>query len=260
MGPASSTNLHHQEQVMGTIITIDLYNEAGIDPSSVRDRLRGATDSLHRDDRTFSTWKHESPVSRLRRGEISLGEAPLEVTEVLELCGVAKDLTHGWFDPWALEGGVDPTGYVKGWAARRALDHFRDADLDGAMVNAAGDIASFGGPVRGARFRIGIVQPSSPTELACVVETDGSIATSGAYERGDHLFNPFTGECETRVASASVSGSDLGLCDALATALVLGGDEVLEILRGVLGYEGFTIGHDGKRCSTEGFAFASMNP
>ena len=252
-------NFCHQEQVMGTIVTIDLYGHEGVDPSLVGSSLRAAVASLHKDDRTFSTWKHESPVSRLRRGEISLGEAPLEVTEVLELCGLAKEITHGWFDPWASADGVDPTGYVKGWAADRALHCFRDLGLDGAMVNAAGDIASFGSPGLGAPFRIGIVKPTATSELACVVELDGSIATSGAYERGSHLFNPFTGASETAVASASVRGSDLGLCDALATALVLGGDEVLDYVRGVRGYEGFTIGHDGEWRSTDGFIFAPLS-
>ena len=75
-------------------------------------------------DDVFSTWKPESPVSRLRRGEIGLGDAPPEVAEVLELCRRAREASDGWFDPWAMPGGVDPTGLVKGWAVERALDEF----------------------------------------------------------------------------------------------------------------------------------------
>ena len=256
MDSGTPKTLRHEEQVMGTVVTIDFF-AADLNPSRFADELNDAIASLHRDDRNFSTWKHESPVSRLRRGEIGLGETPSDVVEVLELCGVAKEITRGWFDPWASPGGVDPTGYVKGWAAGRALDCFRNLDLDGVMVNAAGDIASFGGPGGGEPFRVGIVKPTSPRELACVVELRGSIATSGAYERGEHLYSPFSGENTTRVASASVTGSDLGLCDALATALVIGGTEVLDYVRETPGYEGFTIGHDGKWSATEGFAFAS---
>ena len=76
-------------------------------------------------DDVFSTWKPESPVSRLRRGEIRLEDAPPEVAEVLELCRRAREASDGWFDPWAMPGGVDPTGLVKGWAAQRALAHHR---------------------------------------------------------------------------------------------------------------------------------------
>jgi thiamine biosynthesis lipoprotein ApbE len=52
-----------------------------------------------------------------------------------------------------------------------------------------------------------------------------------------------------------VTGPDLGLADALATALAVGGDEVLTLLKDVEGYEGFTIGHDGAWKWTNGFPF-----
>ncbi len=81
-------------------------------------------------------------MSRLRRGEISVSMAPPPVEEVLDLCATAHELSDGWFDPWALPGGVDPTGYVKGWAAQRALADLEDPAVAGAIVNAAGDIAS----------------------------------------------------------------------------------------------------------------------
>ena len=83
-----------------------------------------------------------------------------------------------------MPGGVDPTGYVKGWAAQRALAALVSSEISGAMVNAAGDIASFGGPAPDTPFRIGIADPFSPGRLACVVELTGAIATSGTYRAG----------------------------------------------------------------------------
>ncbi|MDE3065135.1 MAG: FAD:protein FMN transferase, partial [Acidobacteriota bacterium] len=170
MSDARPSSVSHQEVVMGTVVTIDLYREAGVDPGAVLPHLARAVTVLHDADKVFSTWRATTPLSRLRRGEITLGEAPPEVTDVLEACRHARELSGGLFDPWALPGGVDPTGYVKGWAAERALDELRDAGLDGAMVNAAGDIASFGGPARSRLFRVGVVRPDAPLELACVVE------------------------------------------------------------------------------------------
>jgi FAD:protein FMN transferase len=249
-------SIHHQEIVMGTVVTIDLYRERGVSPSGVLPHLARAVTTLHSADKVFSTWKPTSALSQLRRGEITLGEAPPEVTDVLEACRHAREISGGFFDPWAVPGGLDPSGYVKGWATERALDELRDADLDGAMVNAAGDIATFGGPSPHEVFRVGIVRPDAPMELACVVELGGAIATSGTYERGDHLVNPRTGAHGTAVASASVLGPDLGLADALATALCVGGREVRYLIEQLEGYEAFTIGYDGSRESTSHFPFA----
>ena len=99
---------------------------------------------LERADEVFSTWRADSPVSRLRRGEITAADAPPEVAEVMSACRAARQLSGGWFDPWAMPGGFDPTGYVKGWAAQRALAALDGLAMSGALVNAAGDIASLG--------------------------------------------------------------------------------------------------------------------
>ncbi len=150
-------------------------------------------------------------MSRLRRGEATVGQMPPEVAGVLEACRAARVLSDGWFDPWALPGGVDPTGYVKGWAAERALDALRMPDVAAAVVNAAGDIASFGGPAPGAPFRFAVVDPFDRARLACVVEHTGAVATSGTYERGQHLFDPHSRRAASAVASATVTGPELGL-------------------------------------------------
>ena len=73
-------------------------------------------------DDLFSTYKPDSVVSQLRDGRMQIGDAPADVIEVAHLCAVAKDLTEGAFDPWAVPGGFDPSGYVKGWAADKCAD------------------------------------------------------------------------------------------------------------------------------------------
>jgi thiamine biosynthesis lipoprotein len=253
---APMPKFHHREEVMGTIVTIDLFNDADLRRGDVELLVVEAVRLLHDADAVFSTWNHGSPVSRLRRGEIEVGEAPAVVAEVLDLCERARAITGGWFDPWAIRGGVDPTGYVKGWAAQRALDALVSPAIGGAIVNAAGDIATFGGPAEGIPFRVGIVDPASPRQLAFVVETAGAIATSGAYERGEHLVNPRTGEHRSSVASATVSGPDLGLADALATALAVGGADVLARIEALDDFEALAIGFDGVATWTTGFRLA----
>jgi thiamine biosynthesis lipoprotein len=106
---------------MGTIVVIDVYataaDGAAVQAWEVSEQLAQAVAILHRADETFSTWKPGSPVSRLRRGELTRTEAPAAVAEMLDLCAAARDVSGGWFDPWAVPGGFDPSGYVKGWAA-----------------------------------------------------------------------------------------------------------------------------------------------
>jgi thiamine biosynthesis lipoprotein len=258
--PRATREAHHLEQVMGTVVTIDVYgvpwSAATGSPPDVTDAIRQARAILHRVDEVFSTWKAHSPVSRLRRGEISLAEAPPEVAEVLEHCAEARELTGGWFDPWVMPGGIDPTGYVKGWAAQRALAAFQDRAVSGVLVNAAGDIASRGGMPGGAVFRVGITDPVARDRLAEVIELTGAVATSGTYERGCHLVDPWTGEPASRAASATVTGPDLGLADALATGLAVAGTAELGMVERLDGYEALLIGHSGTRTSTSGFPFA----
>ena len=241
---------------MGTVVTIDCYLEGDVEPVGLSEAFDAAVAILHDADETFSLWKPDSPMSMVRAGTTRLVDAPGVVREVLDACEAARSASGGCFDPWALPGGVDPTGYVKGWAAQRALGAFASLPVLGAIVNAAGDVATLGTPEHGAPFRIGIADPAAPNRLACVATVVGGIATSGTYERGAHLVDPHSGARRTAVASATVCGADLGLADALATALAVGGDEVLEELERLGGCEALAIRRDGTWAHTSSFPFA----
>ena len=241
---------------MGTVVTIDVYTTDGTAGTGLSRQLTTARAILQPRTQLFSTWQPHSPVSQLRRGEITSAQAPAEVAEVLGQCAIARELSGGWFDPWAMPAGLDPTGYVKGWAAQKALGAFRASGICGAIVNAAGDIASLGGLGPGQPFRIGIADPFSPRRLAEIVYLTGAIATSGTYERGRHLIDPHTGRAIARAASASVTGPDLGLADALATAVAVAGAPGLDLVETLDGYEALIIALDGSRLWTSHFPFA----
>jgi thiamine biosynthesis lipoprotein len=164
--------------------------------------------------------------------------------------------TKGWFDPYALPGGLDPTGLVKGWATQKALDVLTGAGIANVMVNAGGDIATAGGPAPGQPWRIGIQHPVDKRGLAAVVDVTAMIATSGTYERGAHLFNPRESRLATRFASASVTGPDLALADAAATALAVAGEEGFDFIETLDGYEAFVVRNDGSTRSSPGFRLA----
>ncbi|MCU4186255.1 FAD:protein FMN transferase [Acidiferrimicrobium sp. IK] len=242
----------HAEEVMGTVVSFTVFAPASVD---TRTLLQRACDSLQRDDRMFSTWKPDSPMSRYRAGTLSADELPDEVVGVLERCRQLRTLTGGWFDPWAMPGGVDPTGMVKGWAAQRALDVLVDGGVDAALVNAGGDLAAAGTPPGGGGWRIGIRHPWQPVAFAAVVAVTAAVATSGDYERPGQLVDPTTGAVSRRAASATVVGPDLAVADALATALAVGGSDVFDRFSALSGYEAYLIGVDGLEVATEGMPF-----
>jgi thiamine biosynthesis lipoprotein len=244
----------HTEQVMGTVVSFRVHPGRS-DRDRVQQAVREACESLHAVDATFSTWRSDSAVSRLRRGELALDEAPPEVVEVLGLCARVKEMSGGWFDPWVLPGGVDPTGLVKGWSLDGALRIIREAGVDAALLNAGGDICGFGAP-DGDGWRIGIRHPWIADGLACIVRIDAAVATSGSYERGPHLVDPRTRTRTTRTASATVTGPSLAVCDALATALAVGGDEAYELISDLGTYEAYLIRQDGTERVTDALPFA----
>ncbi|HET9073226.1 MAG TPA: FAD:protein FMN transferase [Solirubrobacteraceae bacterium] len=243
--------LSHHEEVMGTVVSFDLLGAPGTDPEAA---LVAACAELHRVDREFSTYRGDSPVSRLRRGEWPESDAPAELTHVLELCRRARELTAGFFDPWALPGGVDPSGLVKGWAVQQAVEILAAGGVRAAIVNGGGDISIFGPPPAGPAWRIGIRHPWRADALAAVLECDGgAVATSATYERGEHLINPFTRASRTAVASATVLGPDLTLADAFATALAVAGPALLPRLAELSdGYDAHLIAWDGTEHTTAG--------
>jgi thiamine biosynthesis lipoprotein len=171
---------------------------------------------------------------------------------VLDLCTVARHQSRGWFDPWAMPGGVDPTGLVKGWAARNALRRIEAAGVAGAMVNAGGDIALAGAPGEARAWQIGVRDPWDATRVIAVLEAAAAVATSGAYERGEHVLNPRTGGPSSPVASATVTGPDLALADAFATGLLAAGEPGLDWVSQIEGYDGLIVHRDGSIVGTSG--------
>ncbi|HEX4865067.1 MAG TPA: FAD:protein FMN transferase, partial [Acidimicrobiales bacterium] len=233
--PTSSVWL---EPVMGTIVGFSAPEEL---PTPA---LSAAVAGLHDADRVFSTWNPESPMTRLRSGQTDLEEIDpgdaRKITEVLERCELARELTGGSFDPWAMPGGIDPTGLVKGWAVARAAKVLTGAGMRNLMVNAGGDIAVTGSPP-GRRWTVGIRHPDQPRDLAAVIEVESAIATSGDYERPGQLIDPHTGRAARAAASATVTGPDLDLADALATGLAVAGESLLDVIEKLPGYEGYLI-------------------
>jgi FAD:protein FMN transferase len=183
---------------------------------------------FHKVDKDFSTYKIDSEVSGIRRGELDVFHASDVVKEVWKLCDYARELTQGAFDPWKVAGGFDPSGLVKGWAADVAAKMLVSAGVESVLINAAGDLVLRGGqPSEGdevTAWSVGISNPEGANQIVKTFDVvDGSVATSGDYEKGAHIVDPHTGLIAIGARSASVIGPDGALCDALATALMVDG-------------------------------------
>jgi len=152
---------------------------ANLDSTPVALGVEAAFDLLRQADRLFSTYQHDSEVSRIRRGELDADQADPLVREVIRLCQQARELTEGAFtDRLPDDEGVprfEPTGLVKGWAADRAA--CRLAELPGASfcLNAGGDVvvggrAAEAGDRPAALWRVGIEDLRDRSRIAEVVE------------------------------------------------------------------------------------------
>ena len=210
--------------VWGTEIYIDASSEK-LDATEIDRVIAGVEVFFYDVDEELSTFKENSSVTRIRKNKLHFDDAPDMVKEVWRRCLKTRELTNGAFDPWSVEGGFDPSGYVKGWAAEKAADMLVSAGCNQVQVNAAGDIA-----LRGVKpWKIGVVNPDNRSEIVQIFEiTNGNIATSGNYEKGAHIKDPHTGVIAIGAKSGTVIGPDGGICDALATALMVDGQDAAQ--------------------------------
>ena len=92
--------------------------------------------------------------------------------------------------------------------------------------------------------------------MAAVLEvSDRAVATSGDYERGDHVTDPRTGRAATGLRSVTVVGPRLAFTDAYATAVyAMGLDGLTWLASDGRGddYAAYAITDDGRAVWTEG--------
>lgn len=247
---------------MGMPIIIDV-RDLDIAP----DVLDRAFDWLRFVDTTFSTYKAESEISRLNRGALSLADAHPDVAWVLDRCEALREATNGYFDiqtPYLSpekraadgvpSGAIDPSGFVKGWSVDRAAQILEAAGAQNYCINAGGDIRVRGGALPDSRWRIGIQHPLQRDAIADIVVADDlAIATSGMYERGQHILDPYTSQAPTGVLSVTIVGPDLGAADAFATAAYAMGIEGPRWTARLIGYQAMTILADHTVLKTAAF-------
>lgn len=236
------------EQIMGMPISVHVRGSGARSPE-VAGAVAALLGDLRDADAMFSTYREDSEVRRLQRGDLSLADADPLVREVHRLCKVARLRTDGWFDAWSAVPGepglFDPTGLVKTWAVARSALRLEDLPGLGFAIGAGGDVL-LSSPEGAPPWRIGIEDPKDRSRvLATVTVQDGGVATSGLAARGAHILSPRTGLPATEVLSATVVGPSLMWADVWATAAVARGTAVLDWVSTLEGTSGLLVLADG---------------
>jgi thiamine biosynthesis lipoprotein len=248
-----SDSMRVVEPVMGTTVSIEVRP-----PLVSSDVLDTVVTQLHGVDARFSTYRPDSEISRLGRGEVAEEDCSLDVRHVLAACDHLATITGGAFDArrHRIDGGLDPSGFVKGWAIEEAAWLIDSAGGRNYWINAGGDIVARGEREPGHPWRVGIRHPDRPDRVAAVLAVSNrAVATSGGYERGDHITDPRSGRAPTGLRSVTVVGPGLAFADAYATAVYVMGLEGLRWLteqNDRSAYAAFAITHDDRTIWTEG--------
>jgi len=205
-------------------------------------------------DNVFSTYKPESEISRINRGEIVPEKFSEEMQTVLRLCEETKKETGGFFDIKTPQGNLDPSGLVKGWAILNAAKILKNEGVENFYIDAGGDIQPSGRNAEGKAWRLGIKNPFKQEEIIKVIHVhDQGVATSGTYIRGAHIYNPKSQNLPQELVSLTVIGPDVYEADRFATAAFAMGMDGLEFITNLKGFEAYGVDPAGMAHATSGF-------
>ncbi|HEC93797.1 MAG TPA: FAD:protein FMN transferase [Candidatus Kaiserbacteria bacterium] len=206
-------------------------------------------------DEIFSTYKTESEISRINRGELSLETACADVQSVYEAANQTCKETDGYFNHRTPDGTIDPSGIVKGWSIQKAAALLKERGVENFCIDAGGDIQTNGVNTDGTQWSVGIRHPFQTDHIAKVVYPHGKgVATSGTYLRGEHIYDPTTGApVVTPFISMTLIGPNIYDADRFATAAFAMGKRGMHFIEMLSGYEGYAITHDMQAQVTSGF-------
>ncbi|MEV1241782.1 FAD:protein FMN transferase [Nonomuraea sp. NPDC050022] len=238
------------EMVMGIPVSVDI--RTALPRRELAPVLDDAFAWLRWVDETFNPAREDSQISALNRGG-TIRQVP-ELIEVLHRCDELSEATGGWFES-RINGVIDASGYIKGWALERLSRALTNAGAVDHHINAGGDIRVRGSAAPGKRWQIGVRDPRTDRVRTVVFTHDLGIATTG----GAKVVDPRTGIKQDTLGSVTVLGPDLGAADAYATAMyamgpVLGRRFAME-LAAAGPYQTMIIGRDDQEViTTSGFA------
>jgi len=120
----------------------------------------------------------------------------------------------------------------KGYAADATKKLMKSLGVSSGIINASGDLTSWGKKPDGTDWQVGISNPENPTKVfSWFPVRDAAVATSGNYEKYvtlegkqySHIMDPRTGMPVSGIKSVTVFAPNAELADAFATAVFIMG-------------------------------------
>lgn len=157
----------------------------------------------------------------------------------------------------------------KGYAADKAKELLISKQVVGGIINASGDLTTWGTKATGEKWLIGIANPLSKDKIfSWLPIVESSVATSGNYEKYvtfkgrkySHIIDPRTGYPSSGINSVSIFAKSAEVSDALATAVfIMGKDSGLFLINQLDGIEAILVDSNNKIYKSSGILFDS-NP
>jgi thiamine biosynthesis lipoprotein len=237
--------MQQTKDIMGMHVTVEALDEKA---------CTLAFDYLTYIDETFSTYKSTSEISKINRGELTENEYSADMKEIFKLAEQTRLETNGYFNIKKTDGTIDPSGIVKGWAIWQAGLLLEKNGYKDFFVDVGGDIQAHS-TTDGKTWRVGIRNPFNLSEIVKVLEvTNEGVATSGTYERGQHIYNPLDQKHEpiTEILSITVVGPNILEADRFATAAFAMGNAGIHFIESLPGLEAYMIDSHGIATQTSG--------
>ena len=123
-------------------------------------------------------------------------------------------------------------GIGKGYAAEMAKCKMQQLGITNGIVNASGDLTTWGFQPNGDEWTVGIANPNISGEVFSFLEISGlAVATSGNYEKYimidgkkySHTIDPRTGLPVTGIKSVTIITKNAEIADAMATPVTIMG-------------------------------------
>lgn len=156
-------------------------------------------------------------------------------------------------------------GIGKGYAAERAKQVMKAMGVQSGIVNASGDMTTWGLQPNGQPWTIGIVDPNAKEKIFSYMNiTDMAVATSGNYEKyilinGEkysHTINPKTGLPIRGIKSVTIISRNAEIADAMATpVMIMGIGPGLHMINQIHDIEAIVVDDDNKIFTSKNIHF-----
>ena len=151
--------------------------------------------------------------------------------------------------------GLTLDGIAKGYIVDAIARVLTRGGVRSYLINAGGDIRSAGTRENGRPWTVGVWDPDARGLFPDVIHlTNAAVATSGKYERGDHIVDAATGRSPEYHTCVSVLAPTAMAADALATALfVLDAARGLALVESLAHCECLMLDSDGRQFRSSGW-------